>query len=168
MGDYRETWIFQVIKALGKKYNFSLSQPIEKLSEEAIKIILHGVDELISVPVEYNKWNVQNYQIHFDGIIKMLEEQNEKKSEQQSHDLEGFRVLKTCPVCEGARLKKESLNFKVDQKNIFDLASMDIKTLQVWFQDLESRLNERQNIIAKEILKEIRSRIGFLMDVGLV
>jgi excinuclease ABC subunit A len=168
LGDYRETWIFQVIKALGKKYNFSLSQPIEKLSEEAIKIILHGVDELISVPVEYNKWNVQNYQIHFDGIIKMLEEQNEKKSEQQSHDLEGFRVLKTCPVCEGARLKKESLNFKVDQKNIFDLASMDIKTLQVWFEDLESRLNERQNIIAKEILKEIRSRIGFLMDVGLV
>ena len=168
LGDYRETWIFQVIKALGKKYNFSLSQPIEKLSEEAIKIILHGVDELISVPVEYNKWNVQNYQIHFDGIIKMLEEQNEKKSEQQSHDLEGFRVLKTCPVCEGARLKKESLNFKVDQKNIFDLASMDIKTLQIWFEDLESRLNERQNIIAKEILKEIRSRIGFLMDVGLV
>jgi len=168
LGDYRETWIFQVIKALGKKYNFSLSQPIEKLSEEAIKIILHGVDELISVPVEYNKWNVQNYQIHFDGIIKMLEEQNEKKSEQQSHDLEGFRVLKTCPVCEGARLKKESLNFKVDQKNIFDLASMDIITLQVWFEDLESRLNERQNIIAKEILKEIRSRIGFLMDVGLV
>lgn len=168
LGDYRETWIFQVIKALGKKYNFSLSQPIEKLSEEAINIILHGVDELITVPVEYNKWNVQNYQIHFDGVIKMLEEQNEKKSEEQSHDLEGFRVLKTCPVCEGARLKKESLNFKVDQKSIFDLASMDIKTLQTWFEGLESRLNERQNIIAKEILKEIRSRIGFLMDVGLV
>lgn len=168
LGDYRETWIFQVIKALGKKYNFSLSQPIEKLSEEAINIILHGVEELITVPVEYNKWNVQNYQINFDGIIKMLEEQNEKKSEGQSHDLEGFRVLKTCPVCDGARLKKESLHFKVDHKNIFNLASMDIKALQIWFVGLEDRLNERQNIIAKEILKEIRSRIGFLMDVGLV
>ncbi|MDA9555818.1 excinuclease ABC subunit UvrA, partial [Pelobium sp.] len=168
LGDYRETWIFQVIKALGKKYNFSLSQPIEKLDPKAIDILLHGVEELISVPVEYNKWNVQNYQIHFDGIIKMLEEQNEKKGEAVSDDLESFRVLKTCPLCEGARLKKESLHFKVDQKNIFDLASMDIKNLKVWFEDLESRLSERQNIIAKEILKEIRSRIGFLMDVGLV
>ncbi|TKB98571.1 excinuclease ABC subunit UvrA [Pedobacter cryophilus] len=168
LGDYRETWIFQVIKALGKKYNFSLSQPIEKLDPKAIDILLHGVDELITVPVEYNKWNVQNYQIPFDGIIKMLEEQNEKKGDAVSNDLESFRVLKTCPLCEGARLKKESLHFKVDHKNIFDLASMDIKNLQTWFEGLEDRLNERQNIIAKEILKEIRSRIGFLLDVGLV
>lgn len=168
LGDYRETWIFQVIKALGKKYNFSLSQPIEKLDAEAIDILLHGTDELITVPVEYNKWNVQNYQIDFDGIIKMLEEQNEKKAGASSTDLEAFRVLKKCPLCEGARLKKESLHFKVDEKNIFELASMDISTLQKWFDGLESRLSERQNIIAKEILKEIRSRIGFLLDVGLV
>lgn len=168
LGDYRETWIFQVIKALGKKYNFSLSQPIEKLDPKAIDILLHGVDELVTVPVEYNKWNVQNYQIPFDGIIKMLEEQNEKKGDAVSSDLESFRVLKTCPLCEGARLKKESLHFKVDHKNIFDLASMDIKNLQTWFEGLEDRLSERQNIIAKEILKEIRSRIGFLLDVGLV
>ncbi len=168
LGDYRETWIFQVIKALGKKYNFSLSQPIEKLDANAIAILLHGTDELITVPVEYNKWNVQNYQIPFDGIIKMLEEQNEKKADNGSSDLDSFRVLKTCPLCEGARLKKESLHFKVDEKNIFELASMDIKNLEIWFVGLEVRLNERQNIIAKEILKEIRSRIGFLLDVGLV
>jgi excinuclease ABC subunit A len=168
LGDYKETWIFQVIKALGKKYEFSLSQPIEKLNQKAIDILLHGVDELITVPVEYNKWNVKNYQIPFDGIIKMLEEQNEKKGDIQNNDLESFRVLKTCPVCEGARLRKESLHFKVDQKNIFELSSMDIKKLQVWFEDLESRLSERQNTIAKEILKEIRSRIMFLLDVGLV
>lgn len=167
LGDYRETWIFQVIKALGKKYSFSLSQPIEKLDPQAIDILLHGTEELVTVPVEYNKWNVQNYQINFDGIIKMMEEQNEKKGESGNSDLDNFRVLKTCPVCEGARLKKESLNFKVDHKSIFDLASMDIKNLRTWFDDLESRLNERQNIIAKEILKEIRSRIGFLLDVGL-
>ncbi len=168
LGDYRETWIFQVIKALGKKYNFSLSQPIEKLDPKAVDILLHGVDELVTVPVEYNKWNVQNYQIHFDGIIKMLEEQNEKKGDSGNSDLENFRILKTCPLCEGARLKKESLHFKVDEKNIFELASMDISNLQKWFDGLEDRLNERQNIIAKEILKEIRSRIGFLLDVGLV
>lgn len=167
LGDYRETWIFQVIKALGKKYNFSLSQPIEKLSPEAIKILLHGTEELVTVPVEYNKWNVQNYQIEFDGVIKLLEEQSEKKSESASSDLDGFRILKVCPVCDGARLKKESLNFKVDEKNIFELASMDINNLQKWFNGIEERLSERQNIISKEILKEIRSRIGFLLDVGL-
>jgi excinuclease ABC subunit A len=167
LGDYRETWIFQVIKALGKKYNFSLSQPLEKLSPDAIKILLHGTDELISVPVEYNKWNVQNYQIEFEGIIKMLEEQSEKKSESASSDLDSYRILKKCPVCEGARLKRESLNFKVDEKNIFELASIDIKNLKSWFDNIEDRLNDRQNTIAKEILKEIRSRIGFLLNVGL-
>lgn len=168
LGEYRDTWIFQVIKALGKKYNFSLSQPMEKLSKEAIDILLHGTEELVTVPVEYNKWNVQNYQINFDGIIKMLEEQNEKKGDSANSDLENFRVLKTCPLCEGARLKRESLHFKVDEKNIFELASMDISKLQQWFDGLEERLSERQNVIAKEILKEIRSRIGFLLDVGLV
>jgi excinuclease ABC subunit A len=167
LGEYRETWIFQVIKALGKKYNFSLSQPMEKLGKEAIDILLHGTDELLSVPVEYNKWNVQNYQITFDGIIKMLEEQNEKKGG-ISDDLDAFRVLKTCPLCEGARLKKESLHFKVDEKNIYELSSMDIDKLSKWFEDVEDRLSERQNVIAKEILKEIRSRIVFLLDVGLV
>ena len=167
LGDYRETWIFQVIKALGKKYNFSLSQPIEKLSPEAIKILLHGTEELVTVPVEYNKWNVQNYQIEFDGVIKMLEEQSEKKNETSSSDLDSFRIVKTCPECGGARLKKESLHFKVDEKNIFELSSMDIKNLKAWFEGIESRLSERQNVIAKEILKEIRSRIGFLLDVGL-
>ena len=167
LGEYRDIWMFQVLKALAKKYNFSLSTPIEKLSDETISLILNGTQELLSVAVEYNKWNVQNYQITFDGIIKLLEEQQEKKSAGSSDDMEAFRKLKTCPVCNGARLKKESLHFKVDGKNIFELAEMDISTLRQWFDALESRLTERQNTIAKEILKEIRSRLGFLTDVGL-
>jgi excinuclease ABC subunit A len=167
LGEYRETWIFQVLKALGKKYDFALSTPIEKIPRDKLEIILNGSHELITVPVEYNKWNVTNYQISFDGIIKMLEEQQEKRGEDALGDMDSFRVLKTCPVCHGARLKKESLHFKVDEKNIFELACMDIISLQAWFNGLEDRLNERQNIIAKEILKEIRARIGFLLDVGL-
>ncbi|MXV51791.1 excinuclease ABC subunit UvrA [Pedobacter sp. HMF7647] len=167
LGEYRETWLFQVLKALSKKYDFSLSTPIEKLSREVIEIILNGTHEILTVPVEYNKWNVQNYQITFDGIIKILEEQTERRGDETMEDLENFRILKTCPVCEGARLKKESLHFKVDHKNIFELASMDISLLGAWFNELEDRLNERQNVIAKEILKEIRARIGFLLDVGL-
>jgi excinuclease ABC subunit A len=167
LGEYRDIWMFQVLKALAKKYNFSLSTPIEKLSEEAIALILNGTQELLSVAVEYNKWNVQNYQITFDGIIKLLEEQQEKKSSGTTDDLEAFRKLHTCPVCNGARLKKESLHFKIDGKNIFELAEMDIISLRGWYDNLESRLNERQNTIAREILKEIRARLGFLSDVGL-
>jgi excinuclease ABC subunit A len=167
LGEYRDIWMFQVIKALAKKYTFSLSTPIEKLDENIIDILLNGSPELLSVAVEYNKWNVQNYQITFDGIIKLLEEQNDKKGEGTTDDMENFRKLKTCPVCNGARLKKESLHFKVDGKNIFELAEMDISSIKHWFVDVESRLNERQNTIAKEILKEIRTRLGFLSDVGL-
>ncbi len=167
LGEYRETWIFQVLKALAKKYEFSLSTPIEKLPKETLDIILNGSQEMVTVAVEYNKWNVQNYQISFDGIIRMLEEQQERRGEEDLDDMENYRVLKTCPVCEGARLKKESLHFKIDHKNIFELACMDIRTLDEWFTNLEDRLNERQNTIAKEILKEIRARIVFLLDVGL-
>jgi excinuclease ABC subunit A len=167
LGEYRDIWMFQVLKALAKKYSFSLSTPIEKLSEESINLILNGTPELLSVAVEYNKWNVQNYQVTFDGIIKLLEEQQEKKSAGTTDDLEAFRKLHTCPVCNGARLKKESLHFKVDGKNIFELAEMDIISLRNWYEDLESRLTDRQNTIAREILKEIRARLGFLSDVGL-
>ncbi|WP_199138820.1 excinuclease ABC subunit UvrA [Pedobacter sp. ASV12] len=166
LGEYRDVWMFQVLKALAKKYSFSLSTPLEKLGDENIDIILNGTHELLSVAVEYNKWNVQNYQITFDGIIKLLEEQQERRGE-EADDMDSFRKLKTCPECNGARLKKESLHFKVDGKNIFELAEMDILTLKGWFENVEDRLNERQNTIAKEILKEIRSRIGFLTDVGL-
>ena len=167
LGEYRETWVFQILKAISKKYNFSMSAPIEKIPAEILDIILNGSPDIITVPVEYNKWNVQNYQITFDGIIKMLEEQTERRGDAVGEDLENYRALKTCPGCFGARLKKESLHIKVAEKNIFELACMDISDLSAWFEDIEAKLNERQNIIAKEILKEIRSRIGFLLDVGL-
>jgi excinuclease ABC subunit A len=167
IGEYRETWIFQVLKALAKKYDFSLSTPIEKLPREHLETILNGSTEMITVAVEYNKWNVQSYQVAFDGIVRMLEEQQERRGEEGMDDMENYRVLRTCPVCEGARLKKESLHFKIDGKNIFELACMDIKTLQQWFDGLDTRLTDRQNVIAKEILKEINARIVFLLDVGL-
>src|SRR5690606_41037128 len=102
----------------------------------------------------------------FTGLFNMLEEINRRNSD-DTPILEDFRTKAICPTCDGARLKKESLHFKIDQKNISELASMDITTLHNWFQDIESRLNDRQNTIATEILKEIRARIGFLLDVGL-
>lgn len=107
LGEYRDIWVFQVLKALAKKYNFSLSTPLEKLGDEAIDLILNGAPDLISVEVAYNKWNVQNYQVTFDGIIKLLEEQQEKRGEGAADDMEAFRRLETCPTCHGARLKKK-------------------------------------------------------------
>lgn len=167
LGEYRNVWVFQVLKAVAKKYGFSLSTPLKELSDAQVELILNGAPDLITVEVEYNKWNAQNYQVSFDGLIKMLEEQAERKAEGMTDDLDTYRRIEKCPSCKGARLKKESLHFKIDQKNIFELAAMDIKSLYQWFEYLEDRLSERQNTIAKEILKEIRSRLGFLMDVGL-
>lgn len=167
LGEYRDTWVFQVLKALAKKHNFSLSTPIEKLGDEIVDMILNGSPDLLSVAVEYNKWNVQNYSINFDGIIKIIEEQQERRSGQGAEDLEAYRRLKTCPACNGARLKKESLHFHIDGKNIFELVSLDINELLKWFTNLENRLTDKQNFIAREVLKEIRARLGFLVDVGL-
>src|SRR5690606_32173135 len=115
--------------------------------------------------VSYNKWNVKTYQVVYEGLFKQLEEEHEQNADR--NDFESFRSLETCPVCNGARLKKEALHFKIDDKNIAELAEMDISLLKEWFEGLETRLTERQNIIATEVLKEIRSRLGFLLDVGL-
>ncbi len=167
LGEYREIWIFQILKALAKQQNFSLSTPLKDIPQEKIDIILNGSDEVLTVPVAYNSWNVKNYQIEFEGIIKLLEEQHERRGEEAIADLENFRSIKTCPECDGARLKKESLHFKIAEKNIYELACMDIVTLANWFDQVEARLNDRQLTIAKEIVKEIKSRIGFLLSVGL-
>ncbi len=166
LGEYRESWNFQMLKALGKAMGFTMQTPLEKLSKEAIHAILYGTEEPIPVQMQYGG-QMASYNVSFQGIIKYLDQQNERKSDDDDHDIEEFVQKVTCPTCEGARLKKESLFFKIDQKNIFELASMDLNSLAKWFAGLEKRLSDRQNIIASEILKEIRARIGFLLDVGL-
>lgn len=166
LGEYRESWNFQMLKALGKAMGFTMQTPLEKLSKEAIHAILYGTEEPIPVQMQYGG-QMASYNVSFQGIIKYLDQQNERKSDDDDHDIEEFVQKVPCPTCEGARLKKESLFFKIDQKNIFELASMDLNSLSKWFAGLEKRLSDRQNIIASEILKEIRARIGFLLDVGL-
>lgn len=163
LGEYKDNWTFQQLKAVAKKYEFSLSEPLNKLTEEQLDILLNGSHDLITVPVAYNKWNVKEYKITFDGIFKLLEEQSERKTE----DIELFRVMKKCPACSGARLKKESLHFKLANKNISELANMDVVALSSWFSSLKEKLNERQIVIAEEILKEIINRLNFLLNVGL-
>jgi len=165
LGEYRDIWIFKKIEAILKRYDINLTTPIKNIPEEVMKIILHGDDEPVAVAsVKYpgTEWNTK-----FEGIINFLEKQKDEGSENIKKWIEEYLSIKTCPECNGARLKKESLHFKIDQKNIAELSMIDITQLGKWFHKLEDRLDDRQNLIAAEVLKEIRKRIGFLLDVGL-
>ncbi len=165
LGEYRDIWIFKKIEAILKREKLTLSTPIKDIPKEVLHSLLYGDDEPVAVPsVKYpgTEWNTK-----FEGIINFLEKQRDEGSEALKKWAEDFTVVKVCPDCNGARLKKESLHFKLDNKNIAELAVLDIVALKKWFEGLENRLNEKQRIIAVEVLKEIRKRIGFLLDVGL-
>lgn len=167
LGEYKNTWIFKQMQAIGEKYKFKLTTPINDIPEEALKVILYGTKEEFTIKNEVLGVN-QQYNIKFEGIVNWIVGQhNENPGKSLARWAQSFMNKVACPSCEGARLKKESLYFKIDDKNIAQLATLDIGQLQEWFHDVESRLNNKQNIIAKEVLKEIRSRIGFLLDVGL-
>jgi len=165
LGEYRDIWIFKKIEAILKRYKVSLSTPIADIPAEVLGILLYGDEQTVAVPsVKYpgTEWNTK-----FEGIIAFLSKMKEEETEAVRKWLEEFLIVRTCPTCEGARLKKESLHFRIDGKNIAELAEADIKSLAEWFNNLEDRISEKQRIIATEVLKEIRKRIGFLLDVGL-
>lgn len=166
LGPFRESWNFAVLKAVAQKFEFTLTTPVEKLTEDQIDTLLFGADEPISLTVSYGSYGAREYKVNFSGIFKMLEEYA-GKSNDDAPALEDFRTKVCCPTCKGARLKQESLHFKLDNKNISDLAAMDISSLMAWLENIEERIDERQKVIAVEILKEIRTRLGFLLDVGL-
>jgi len=165
LGEYRDIWIFKKIEAILKRYKLTLSSPIKDIPKEAINVMLYGDD--IPVAVASVKFPGTEWSTKFEGIISFLDKQREEGSEAMRKWVDDFTVSRICPDCNGARLKKESLHFKIDNKNISELAVLDINELKKWFDGLENRLNEKQRLIATEILKEIRKRIGFLLDVGL-
>ncbi len=165
LGPYRDIWIFKKIQAILKRHGADLSTPWHKIPEKVRKILLYGDDEMVSVASV--KYPGTAWQTSFEGIIHFLEKQRLSGTEKTRSWIRDFTVISECPECHGTRLKKESLFFKIDGKNIAELAEMDIKELSNWFDGLESRLNARQKRIAGEILKEIRKRIGFLLDVGI-
>ncbi len=165
LGEYRDIWIFKKITSLLKKVKANISTPIKDLPVEVMDLILYGD----SVPVAVNSVKYPGRQWHtkFEGIVKFLEKQKDTGSEKIQNWVREFTQVMDCPECHGTRLKKESLHFKIDDHNIAQLAAMDIEHLAQWMVGLEDRLNEKQRIIAVEILKELRKRIGFLLDVGL-
>ncbi|WP_282636287.1 excinuclease ABC subunit UvrA [Sphingobacterium thalpophilum] len=167
LGPTRENWTFEVLKAVAKKLDFTVTTPLEKLSDQQIDQLLFGnKEDPIVVTVSYGSYGAREYRVEFEGIFKMLEEFSGKSSD-EAPSLDDFRTKVTCPTCQGARLKKESLHFRIADKNIHELSTLDISSLKEWFDQVESKLDERQLVIAAEILKEIRARLGFLLDVGL-
>ena len=165
LGEYRDIWIFKKIEAILRRYKCTLSTPIKDVPKDVLKVLLYGDD--VPVAVSSVKYPGTDWNTKFEGIVNFLEKQRDEGSEAIKKWVEDFMIVRTCPECDGARLKKESLHFKIDNKNIAELALLDIKNLSAWFEGLEKRINEKQRVIASEVLKEIRKRIGFLLDVGL-
>ena len=167
LGEEKNSWIFKQLQLIADRYHFKLSDSIKSIPEEALQIILNGGNEKFSIASK-TIGITRNYEIDFEGITAFIENQY-KLSESTSIKrwAKGFMDEVTCGTCEGNRLKKESLHFKIDNKNISDLAKLDINELAEWFQNLDAKLSGRQLTIATEILKEIKTRIQFLLDVGL-
>lgn len=165
LGEYRDIWIFKKIEAILKRNKVNLSTPIEKIPEDVLNILLYG--DKVPVAVSSVKYPGTDWQTKFEGIIRFLEKQKESGSEKIQKWVKEFTQSTLCPECEGGRLKKEALHFKIAEKNIAELALLDIQALGEWFKDVHERLAPRQLRIASEILKEINKRIGFLLNVGL-
>ena len=165
IGEYRELWIFKQLEVLLKPYSVGLSTPIAKFPREALDLMLYGTDE--PVPVPSKKYVGTEWSTKYDGIINFLKRQQDNGSEKTQDWLKDFLEIKICPDCDGFRLKKESLHFKIDGKHIGELAQMDVSDLSGWFSNLEERISDRQKQIATEVLKEIKKRIGFLTQIGL-
>jgi excinuclease ABC subunit A len=176
LGEERETYIFKQVQQLSKKYKFSLDKPIKDLPESVLNLILFGTkkpdEDSGDAYTQFENFENSSREIpsnEYEGVVNMLKRwfHSDNTNEGLISWVEKFMMLEACPSCHGKRLKKESLWFKVDGKNIAELSEMDLVKLLQWFDGIESRLDKKQNIIARDILKEIRERIQFLLDVGL-
>lgn len=166
LGKYRRSSIFQQIEAVLERYDADLKTPVEELSEEAIDEILYGSP----VPLKLNSSSEMFYDSisTYDGLVKYIQLQKDSGvSAKELRWAEQFSAMQACPECGGARLNKEALHYRLNGKNIHELATMDLVQLHEWLDGLDEHLTDKQRSIAGEIIKEIQSRIGFLLDVGL-
>jgi excinuclease ABC subunit A len=166
-GVQKESWLFKQLELIAQRFKFKLSDPISSIPKEAMDVILYGGKDDFSVNSKTLGVS-RNYTINFEGIANFIESQY-KNSDSRSIQRWAKNYMDNiqCPTCEGSRLKKESLYFKINSKNIAELSNMDILELSEWFKELPSHLSKNQNLISKEILKEISIRLQFLLDVGL-
>ena len=165
-GEVRENLTFKQLRAIAKKYGFSLATPIREIPPKALEVILHGGDDSFHSDAEFQSDYSGN--LASEGLVNFLKRWYEDTSSDNVRQwAEEFMAASTCPECAGKRLRRESLHFKIHDKNIADLAAMDLTTLAQWFEGLGENLSERQTAIARDVLKELRLRTGFLLDVGL-
>jgi excinuclease ABC subunit A len=171
LGGEREAYIFRQVQTLSRKNKFSLDKPVKELPEKVLNLLLYGKDTPEENELQFDDEAVSGdnvYSGEFEGVVTQVKRWfATSTSEAIQRWAEGFMELTTCQTCNGTRLKKESLWFKVDEKNIAELSNKDLVELIQWFDGIEARLNETQKIIGKEIIKEIRERLQFLLDVGL-
>ncbi|MBJ2124850.1 excinuclease ABC subunit UvrA [Flavobacterium sp. IB48] len=167
LGEYKSSWIFKQLETIGEKFGFKITDPIEKIPEEAMQMILYGGKDKFSINSK-DLGVTREYKIDFEGISNFIKNQyDESATTSIKRWAKDFMDEINCPVCDGSRLKKEALFFRVNEKNITELCDMDISDLTAWFQDLNSHLTDKQLLIASEVVKEIKDRLNFLMNVGL-
>ncbi|WP_319501132.1 excinuclease ABC subunit UvrA [uncultured Draconibacterium sp.] len=167
LGPYKNTLIFWQIEALGERHGFTLKTPVKDIPEEGLNEVLFGTNDRIQLK-NTPLGNSLNYMMSYDGVIKYIDNQREESTSKTAQKWAN-QFVKTieCPECKGMRLKNESLHFKIDGKNISELAKMDLDELGEWLNGLEKRISERQLKIGAEVIKEIRDRLGFMLGVGL-
>ena len=166
-GPQKKNWVFSQLELIAERWDFKLTDPVSKIPEAAMKFILHGGKETFTKESKSLGVN-REFKINFEGVATFIETTfNNNDSTSLRRWAKEYMDKVDCPVCEGKRLRKESLYFKIYDKNIAELSLMDIEDLAKWFVGLEKKLSDKQNQIAAEVIKEIRTRIGFLVDVGL-
>jgi excinuclease ABC subunit A len=167
LGPQKNSLIWWQIEALGEKYDFDLRTPIRDIPEEGLDAVLYGTNDRIQLK-NTPLGNSINYMMSYEGLVKYVESQREDNPSLKAQKWANqFVRTIACPECNGMRLKKEALWFRIDGKNISELSQMDLTTLGRWFEALGERLSSRQEKIAREVIKEIRNRLGFLLNVGL-
>ncbi|MCS6991380.1 MAG: excinuclease ABC subunit UvrA [Chitinophagales bacterium] len=169
LGLSRDNFVFQQLRAIAARYRFTLAKPIKEIPKEALNLILYGsTDEKVALELQFDEHLPQEYSTTFEGVVPMLYRwYRDSESERLRRWAESFMTEVVCPECQGSRLKKESLSFRIAGKNIYDLAQMSIRTLVHWFDMLPDQLSERQRLIGQEVIKELKARLRFLCDVGL-
>ena len=167
LGSFKNNWIFKQIETISEKYKFDIKDPINKIPEKALEVILNGGNESFSIESK-TLGLTRKYKIDFEGVITFIENQsNDVYSAKIKRWANSFMDKITCEVCNGSRLNKQAEYFKVNKKTIHDLSIMDIVDLKNWFKNINTKLDNRKKIIGSEIIKEINKRLDFLLDVGL-
>lgn len=160
LGEYKRNWIFDRLDNYLMQEGYTIKTPLNEISEDVLNVILYGNEDM-------EQRSKRDNTVQFEGVINFVGRHSEESTAAIQRWAMSFMNKKICPTCEGTRLKKESLNFKIGSKNIGELANMDLSELHVFFQTIEKQLSKDQNLIATEILKEIRSRLSFVLEVGL-